>query len=208
MRTGLRVLVWTGLTLTLLLLSSAASSPASASTREQPLRSGQVLAVLDFAYDDALNVAPEATGARSRIPGQLGAATPGPRGSWHPYDLSADLVAPNGAARFVVAADGTTVDLVAAATRSSGKGDLTAAGHALSKHGTGQRAASSAFPSLSGNQHNWNLIAQGQIDDILSTGQMVQRTHPNHGPIIEVFAPDGRGARWYADGRFFGFLEP
>lgn len=129
-------------------------------------------------------------------------------GDWVRVRPAHEFVAPNTAGRFVVAADGTTVDLVGAATRLSGKGDLTAAGHALSKHGTGQRAGSSAFPALSGNQQNWNLIAQGQIDDILSTGQMVQRTHPNHGPIIEVFAPDGRGARWYADGRFFGFLEP
>ena len=78
----------------------------------------------------------------------------------------------------------------------------------MTRHGAGQRAGSSAFPALSGNPSNINRIAQGQIDDILATGNVVTRTHPNHGPFIEVWAPDGRGARWYADGRFFGFLEP
>lgn len=97
-------------------------------------------------------------------------------------------------------------DLVRGA--SAARGDYTAAGHALTKHAAGQRGGSSAFPSLSGNPANINRIAQGQIDDILANGRVVTRTHPNHGPIVEVFAPDGRGARWYADGRFFGFLEP
>ena len=103
---------------------------------------------------------------------------------------------------------GHTADDLAASAAAAGRGDLSAAGHALTKHGAGQRASSSAFPALSGSAANINQVAEGQINDILATGNVVTRTHPNHGPIIEVWAPDGRGARWYADGRFFGFLEP
>jgi len=101
-----------------------------------------------------------------------------------------------------------SADDLAASAASAGKGEYSAAGHALTKHAGGQRAGTSAFPSLSGNPANINQVAKAPIDDILATGRVVTRTHPNHGPIIEVFAPDGRGARWYADGRFFGFLEP
>ena len=112
--------------------------------------------------------------------------------------------APSSALRF-----GThSADDLASTAAAAGKGDFTVAGHALTKHGTGQRAGNSTFPALSGNVANINRIAREQIDDILTTGQAVTRNHPNHGPIIEVFAPDGRGARWYADGTFFGFLEP
>ena len=118
--------------------------------------------------------------------------------------VSATGVATNSAGQFGM----HTADDLAASAAGAGTGEYFAAGHALTKHAGGQRAGTSAFPSLSGNPANINQVAQAQIDDILATGRVVTRTHPNHGPIIEVFAPDGRGARWYADGRFFGFLEP
>lgn len=130
--------------------------------------------------------------------------------STHPDDES-DPVQSLAEGRFATnsARFGThSADDLAASAAGAGKGDYSAAGHALTKHAGGQRAGTSAFPSLSGNPANINQVAQAQIDDILATGRVVTRTHPNHGPIIEVFAPDGRGARWYADGRFFGFLEP
>lgn len=118
--------------------------------------------------------------------------------------LEVQRSAPSSAVRF----GSHSADDLAHAASIAGMGDYTAAGHALTKHAGGQRAGGSAFPALSGNPANINRIAQSQVDDILSNGRVVTRTHPNHGPIVEVFAPDGRGARWYADGRFFGFLEP
>ena len=40
-------------------------------------------------------------------------------------------------------------------------------GHALTKHGAGQRVGLSTFPPLEGNAENINGIAQSQIEEIL-----------------------------------------
>lgn len=52
--------------------------------------------------------------------------------------------------------------------------------------------------------------SQYQVDDILTYpgSQIVQRSHPTFGKILDVVAPDGRGVRFGSDGRFIDFLEP
>jgi filamentous hemagglutinin len=84
---------------------------------------------------------------------------------------------------------------------------LTGAGHAAQKHGS---RPGSAFPSTSGPPTNINAAGQDIVEEILTnTGTtFVQRHHAKFGTIIEFYAPDGRGVRFDANGKFIGFLEP
>ncbi|MEQ1508516.1 MAG: hypothetical protein ABMB14_40165, partial [Myxococcota bacterium] len=82
------------------------------------------------------------------------------------------------------------------------RGEYTRAGRALQKHGSRE---GSVFPSASGSKQLANQEGQDQLEDIL--------THPE-GTVtelgrggVQVSVPDGRGARWSADGTFDGFVE-
>jgi hypothetical protein len=83
------------------------------------------------------------------------------------------------------------------------------AGHALTKHATGQRAGSSAFPALSGNPAQINATAQGILDDILTApgSVVVPKTSGNFAGGFEVIAPDGRKAVFDANNIFQYFGE-
>lgn len=87
------------------------------------------------------------------------------------------------------------------------RGGLTAAGRALQKHGS---RVDSAFPRADGNPASINQKAQAIVEEILgSSGNTITtRHHARFGDVTEVRAPDGRGVRYGADGRFIGFLEP
>jgi hypothetical protein len=95
-------------------------------------------------------------------------------------------------------------DLASAASQQIGKGGLTKAGRALDKHAAGQRG-NSPFPPLTGSNANKNLIAQQQVEEII--------THPNAVFVrlgrggTEVRVPDGRGIRFEADGSFGTFVD-
>jgi RHS repeat-associated protein len=84
---------------------------------------------------------------------------------------------------------------------------LTVAGRALQKHGSRQ---GSAFPEATGNPQSINQQAQKMVDDILTSpsSTAVTRHHARFGEVTEIRAPDGRGIRYGADGKFIGLLEP
>ncbi|MEI2430071.1 RHS repeat-associated core domain-containing protein [Lysobacter yananisis] len=97
------------------------------------------------------------------------------------------------------------VDAMARAAAAPDRDGLTRAGRALDKHGSGQRSDSSPFPAVRGGPAQKNAAGQFQVEDIL--------THPNaiFTPLgrggVGVRTPDGREARYDANGRFAGFIE-
>ena len=100
-----------------------------------------------------------------------------------------------------------SVDELSQAAAAADRGGLTAAGRALQKHGGRE---GSAFPAVKGNPLSVNQQGQHAVDDILTSpgSTTVTRNHPRFGQVTEVRAPDGRGVRYGADGKFIGFLEP
>ncbi len=86
-------------------------------------------------------------------------------------------------------------------------GELTGAGRALQKHGGRD---GSAFPSAKGNPAAINEQGQKIVDEILNDpgSTVIQRNTGRFGDVIDVTAPDGRGLRYSADGKFITFLEP
>ena len=80
---------------------------------------------------------------------------------------------------------------------------LTKAGRALDKHGN---RVESVFPKATGNPAAKNLQGQHQLDTILNNSKSM--TYPNRFGGIDVFSPDGRGARFDAEGNLMGFLQP
>jgi RHS repeat-associated protein len=91
-----------------------------------------------------------------------------------------------------------------AANQPLGKGGLTRVGHALDKHAAGQRGAS-PFPRLSGSNQNKNVVAQQQLDEILSSSDATFKKLGRGG--VEVRLPDRRGVRFNADGSFSSFVD-
>lgn len=83
-------------------------------------------------------------------------------------------------------------------------GQLTRAVRALQKHGS---RTGSAFPEAKGNPSQKNQQGQDVLDDILTTPGSTTKQGNRFGGI-DIIAPDGRGARFDANGEFRGFLEP
>ena len=112
------------------------------------------------------------------------------------------VFAPSNAARGL----GSLGDLSRAAGALD-RGGLSAAGRQLQKHGS---RSGSAFPGARGNPAAINRQAQDIVDDLLTTPgtTAVTRHHARFGDVLEIRAPDGRGLRYGADGKFLGFLEP
>ena len=98
-------------------------------------------------------------------------------------------------------------DELSQAAAAADRGGLTAAGRALQKHGDRE---GSAFPAAKGNPLSVNQQGQHAVDDILTSpgSTTVTRNHARFGQVTEVRAPDGRGVRYGADGKFIGFMEP
>lgn len=101
----------------------------------------------------------------------------------------------------------SSLDALSSAAAAGDRGGLTAAGRALQKHGG---RPSSAFPAARGNPAQINQARQNIVDDILNASGSTQtmRSTDRFGDVVEVVAPDGRGVRFSADGKFIGFLEP
>jgi filamentous hemagglutinin len=99
------------------------------------------------------------------------------------------------------------LDNLSQAAGAADKGDLTAAGRALQKHGG---RPGSAFPAARSTPGEINKAGQAVVDEILTApgSTTTRRHHARFGDVIEVRAPDGRGVRYDASGRFIGFLEP
>ncbi|MGB3464929.1 MAG: hypothetical protein WBA74_06660 [Cyclobacteriaceae bacterium] len=103
------------------------------------------------------------------------------------------------------AAEGVA-DLLNAASAPS-KGELTAVGRALQKHGS---RSGSLFPKATGNAASMNAQGKSVLQNIIShpNASTVTRHHRRFGNIMEIKIPNGQGARFSADGKtFFGFIE-
>ncbi|SDB51338.1 hemagglutinin repeat-containing protein [Pseudomonas sp. NFACC13-1] len=86
-------------------------------------------------------------------------------------------------------------------------GQLSLAGRALQKHGSRE---GSAFPSVKGSPSEINAQGQKIADEILSNPAttVAYKDTGRFGKVMDVIAPDGRGLRYDANGKFIGLLEP
>jgi len=86
-------------------------------------------------------------------------------------------------------------------------GQLSLAGRALQKHGS---RVGSAFPSVKGSPSEINAHGQKIADDILNNRASIVtfKDTGRFGKVMDVVAPDGRGVRYDASGKFIGLLEP
>jgi RHS repeat-associated protein len=100
-----------------------------------------------------------------------------------------------------------SVDELSQAAAMMDRNGLTKAGRALQKHGS---RAGSVFPSVQGKASYVNQLGQDVVDDILTFpgARTSTRYHKHYGDLLEVHAPDGRGARWTKNGDFMGLLDP
>lgn len=98
-------------------------------------------------------------------------------------------------------------DLADAAKALDKGGQLTKAGRAREKHGS---RPGSAFAAATGNVAAKKAAGQAIVEDILTApgGRIVRVTSGKWKGGNEVYAPDGRGVRYNAAGKFEGFLEP
>ena len=88
------------------------------------------------------------------------------------------------------------------------RNDLTRAGHSFQEHGN---RTSGIWEKPKGNPEELSKRGQDNLDHIINAKdtQWVARHHVRFGNIVEGRLPDGRGARWSADGKkFHGFLDP
>ncbi|WP_258042126.1 DUF6861 domain-containing protein [Pseudomonas syringae] len=86
-------------------------------------------------------------------------------------------------------------------------GQLSLAGRALQKHGGRE---GSIFPGVKGSPSEINAQGQRMLDEILNNPSTVA-TYNNtgrFGKVIDITAPDGKGLRYDATGKFIGLLEP
>ncbi|MFN2637433.1 MAG: RHS repeat-associated core domain-containing protein [Gemmatimonadaceae bacterium] len=86
-------------------------------------------------------------------------------------------------------------------------GELSAAGRALEKHGS---RTGSVFPRAVGNAGAKNAAGQSIVEDILTApgSRKVDLTSGRFKGGFDIYAPDGRGVRYDASGKFITFLEP
>jgi hypothetical protein len=89
----------------------------------------------------------------------------------------------------------------------SGKGQLTKAGHSLSKHGAGKRSGSSVFPDPTGTPASINQQALQLLRDIVSDSSRVvkQRLGRPGEHLLQISRPDGSGAIYKWDGSGWSF---
>ncbi|VVP60948.1 hypothetical protein PS880_06229 [Pseudomonas fluorescens] len=106
---------------------------------------------------------------------------------------------------------GKTVDDLSSAGKlldpADKSGQLSLAGRALQKHGSRE---GSAFPSVKGSPSEINAQGQKIADDILSNpaSTVTYKDTGRFGKVMDIVAPDGRGLRYDASGKFIGLLEP
>ncbi|MFC3944978.1 hypothetical protein HX857_14335 [Pseudomonas gingeri] len=86
-------------------------------------------------------------------------------------------------------------------------GQLSLAGRALQKHGSRE---GSAFPSVKGSPSEINAQGQKIADEILNNpaSTITYKDTGRFGKVMDIVAPDGRGLRYDASGKFIGLLEP
>ncbi|WP_316359476.1 hypothetical protein [Candidatus Neptunichlamydia sp. REUL1] len=88
------------------------------------------------------------------------------------------------------------------------RGGLSQAGRALQKK---TDRLGSVFPKPSGNIHEVNMQGQKVLDEILNhpDKSILKEPHLNFGEVLDVWHPNGHGARFSKDGKkMIGFLEP
>ena len=79
---------------------------------------------------------------------------------------------------------------------------LTHGGRALAKHGI---RPGTFFPAPTGSSADINELGHDVIGKILGNPRSMKF---DHGDVFDIVAPDGRGIRYFMDGKFKGFLEP
>lgn len=99
------------------------------------------------------------------------------------------------------------LDGLAASAARAEAGELSAAGRALEKHGS---RTGSVFPRAVGNAAAKNAAGQSIVEDILTSpgARKVDLTSGRFKGGFDIYAPDGRGVRYDAGGKFITFLEP
>jgi len=87
------------------------------------------------------------------------------------------------------------------------QGRLTFAGRALQKHASRD---GSAFPKVKGNQEDINAQGLSVVNQILNNpaSATTSKITGRFGNVTDIIAPDGRGLRYDASGKFIGLLEP
>ena len=88
------------------------------------------------------------------------------------------------------------------------RGGLSQAGRALDKHG---QRVDTVFSRPKGSIHQKNMEGQKILDEILNHPgkKILKEPHLNFGEVIDIWHPDGHGARFTRDGKkMIGFLEP
>lgn len=88
------------------------------------------------------------------------------------------------------------------AASDSGTGELTKAGRSLTKHASGQRFGSKAFPEIEGGPRQINEQASKILDDMINDPNKIVKIRPGKGgeQILQVSRPDGTGAIFKMEG--------
>jgi RHS repeat-associated protein len=105
-----------------------------------------------------------------------------------------------------VATIGGPVLLRAALARFNAK--FTNVGRALTKHPEVVGLSKSTLRTKLRTEAAINRAAADALKNILRNGVRTTVSTPRFGEVIQVQIPGGFGARWYADGRFIGFINP
>ena len=89
------------------------------------------------------------------------------------------------------------------------KGPYSKVGHSFTKHAAAQRAGSSVFPPLAGNDAAKEATARSIFEGILTdpAKTITMRSHSKYGQVIEIMGSNGRGAKFDALGNFLYFFE-
>jgi hypothetical protein len=87
-------------------------------------------------------------------------------------------------------------------------GELTQVGRALTKHPEVVGLEKSTLRATLRSEAALNRAGANALKDIIRNGVQTTINVPRYGPVVQVQVPGGFGARWYADGRFIGFINP
>ena len=97
----------------------------------------------------------------------------------------------------------TNSELTSLGSAPSGKGQLTKAGHSLSKHGAGERPGSSVFPDPTGTPASLTNKRNSCLSD--SARVVKQRSGRPGEHLLQISRPDGSGAIFKWDGSQWSF---
>jgi len=141
----------------------------------------------------------------------LGVATGGLGRVWIAYSNASRISRYVDEAGYVAETIGTLANqnpLYKAALGQYGTSNLTNAGRALTKHPEVIGATKDALRKTLRSDASVNGAAHSALRDIMRNGVTTTPNLARYGQVTETQIPGGFGARWYADGRFIGFINP